>query len=88
MKIATDQDVAEGRFTPFDVVLPLPGHDVIYPSHRVGALYQYVLIFPIPHSLTHSPHALIHLTHSFTHSPHLPHALTAHTLFILCTESS
>ncbi|ELQ41921.1 tRNA pseudouridine synthase D [Pyricularia oryzae] len=35
----TEKEVASGRFTIFDVVLPAPGFDVIYPLNEIGQFY-------------------------------------------------
>ncbi|KAF9116748.1 multisubstrate pseudouridine synthase 7 [Mortierella sp. AM989] len=37
-KVLTEQDV--DQYTIYDVVLPLPGHDVIYPTHAIGEKYK------------------------------------------------
>ncbi|KAK0389330.1 hypothetical protein NLU13_2905 [Sarocladium strictum] len=36
----TEEEVSSGRFTIFDVVLPVPGYDVIYPTNELGAFYK------------------------------------------------
>lgn len=36
----TAEDVASGRYTIFDVVLPQPGYDVVYPTNEVGQFYK------------------------------------------------
>ncbi|KAM7223918.1 pseudouridine synthase [Rhypophila decipiens] len=36
----TADDVASGKYTIFDVVLPTPGYDVIYPQNDVGEFYK------------------------------------------------
>ncbi|KAL9056707.1 MAG: hypothetical protein Q9162_002776 [Coniocarpon cinnabarinum] len=39
-RLVTASDIASNRFTIRDVVLPLPGHDVLYPSHTIGQEYK------------------------------------------------
>lgn len=39
----TKEEAESGRFTIFDVVLPLPGHDIIYPANPTGKLYEEVM---------------------------------------------
>ena len=34
MRLVTAEDVAKNAFDPSDVVLPVPGHAVMYPSWR------------------------------------------------------
>lgn len=34
------EEVESGKFSIFDVVLPLPGYDVVYPPNEVGAFYK------------------------------------------------
>lgn len=36
----TAQDIAEGKYTIFDIVLPTPGFDVIYPNNDIGEYYK------------------------------------------------
>lgn len=35
----TQEDIASGKYTIFDVVLPTPGYDVIYPRNEIGKAY-------------------------------------------------
>ncbi|KAK3340145.1 pseudouridine synthase [Neurospora tetraspora] len=35
----TQEDIASGKYTIFDVVLPTPGYDVIYPRNEIGKEY-------------------------------------------------
>ncbi|KAK1832343.1 pseudouridine synthase [Podospora conica] len=35
----TEEDVASKKYTIFDIVLPTPGYDVIYPQNEVGTFY-------------------------------------------------
>ncbi|KAI1316682.1 multisubstrate pseudouridine synthase 7 [Mortierella claussenii] len=37
-KVLTEADV--DQYTIYDVVLPLPGHDIIYPTHAIGEEYR------------------------------------------------
>ncbi|ORZ05755.1 pseudouridine synthase [Lobosporangium transversale] len=37
-KVLTEVDV--DQYTIYDVVLPLPGHDIIYPTHAIGEKYK------------------------------------------------
>jgi len=39
----TENDILLKTFTIYDIVLPLPGYDVIYPSNKIGKYYQEVL---------------------------------------------
>ncbi|KAG6000884.1 hypothetical protein E4U21_004936 [Claviceps maximensis] len=36
----TQEEAASGNYTIHDIVLPSPGHDVIYPDNEVGAFYK------------------------------------------------
>jgi tRNA pseudouridine13 synthase len=36
----TTQDIKEGKHTIFDIVLPTPGFDVIYPKNEIGEFYK------------------------------------------------
>jgi tRNA pseudouridine13 synthase len=36
----TAEDVASGKYTIFDVVLPQPGYDVVYPTNEIGQFYK------------------------------------------------
>lgn len=39
-RVLTPEEVAHGTYSIFDVVLPLPGFDVIYPANASGDFYQ------------------------------------------------
>ncbi|KAF9436829.1 multisubstrate pseudouridine synthase 7 [Entomortierella beljakovae] len=41
-KVLTEQEL--DQYTIFDVVLPLPGHDIIYPTHAIGEKYKEMMI--------------------------------------------
>jgi tRNA pseudouridine13 synthase len=36
----TKEDVESGKYSIFDIVLVLPGHDITYPSNSIGDYYQ------------------------------------------------
>ncbi|KAH0136195.1 pseudouridine synthase TruD/Pus7, partial [Aureobasidium melanogenum] len=36
----TPEEASSGKYTIFDLVLPLPGFDVMYPSNELGAFYS------------------------------------------------
>ncbi|KAK0654518.1 putative pseudouridine synthase [Cercophora samala] len=37
--VVTAEDLATGKYTIFDVVLPTPGYDVVYPQNEIGEYY-------------------------------------------------
>lgn len=39
-RVLTEDDVACGTYSIFDIVLPTPGYDVIYPQNDVGSFYK------------------------------------------------
>ncbi|EFJ45168.1 hypothetical protein VOLCADRAFT_64047, partial [Volvox carteri f. nagariensis] len=43
VRLVTDADVAAGRYSVFDVVLPLPGTEVEYPAHETGEWIRKVI---------------------------------------------
>ncbi|KAG7138939.1 Multisubstrate pseudouridine synthase 7 like protein [Verticillium longisporum] len=53
----TAEEATSGRYTIHDVVLPSPGHAVLYPSNALGAFYEAFMARPEnggldPHSMT------------------------------------
>ena len=40
VQVLSAQDVASGKYTIFDIVLPQPGYDVTYPDNDIGAYYK------------------------------------------------
>lgn len=40
VKVVTKADVDSNSYTIFDVILPLPGHDVLYPANECAEWYK------------------------------------------------
>ncbi|KAG8427006.1 multisubstrate pseudouridine synthase 7 [Metarhizium acridum] len=36
----TEEEAASGKYTIYDIVLPSPGYDVVYPDNEIGQFYQ------------------------------------------------
>ena len=43
VKALTEEDIVNGTYTITDIVLPLPGYDVTYPSNSVNNWYSEML---------------------------------------------
>ncbi|KAK1245070.1 hypothetical protein MKX08_004699 [Trichoderma sp. CBMAI-0020] len=39
-KPLTEEEAASGKYTVYDIVLPTPGYDVIYPDNEIGEFYK------------------------------------------------
>ncbi|KAK4193666.1 putative pseudouridine synthase [Podospora australis] len=39
-RVLTEEDIASGKYTIFDVILPTPGFDVKYPTNELGKFYE------------------------------------------------
>ncbi|KAK8933046.1 Multisubstrate pseudouridine synthase 7 [Metarhizium anisopliae] len=39
-RVLTEEEAASGKYTIYDIVLPSPGYDVIYPDNEIGQFYQ------------------------------------------------
>ncbi len=43
-KVLNEEDIASGKYKMEDVILPLPGYDVIFPTHECGkSLYEQIM---------------------------------------------
>lgn len=40
VKPLSQADIDSGAYSMFDVVLPLPGHDIAYPTNEIGAYFE------------------------------------------------
>jgi tRNA pseudouridine13 synthase len=52
----TKEDAESGRYDIFDVVLPLPGFDVLYPANEVGKFYEEFMASEVGGSM--NPHQM------------------------------
>ena len=43
MSTLTEDDIKMKTYTVYDIVLPLPGYDVVYPSNKIGVYYRETL---------------------------------------------
>ena len=39
-RVMTKEEAESGKFNIFDIVLPTPGYDIIYPSNEIGKFYE------------------------------------------------
>lgn len=69
----TAEDVASGKYTIFDVVLPTPGYDVIYPRNDVGDYYVSFMAKPENGGL--SPYEMRRRNKEFSLSGNFRHLL-------------